>query len=71
MKNGNFLLFGLQLENEERYWDGSNAMSEMMLTYGATNALLTPPTLSAEKKSGLKTMTAERRTRGNLWKVVF
>ena len=24
VKNRNFLLFGLQLENEERYWDGSN-----------------------------------------------
>ena len=24
VKNGKFLLFGLQLENEERYWDGSN-----------------------------------------------
>ena len=24
VKNGNFLVFGLQLENEERYRDGSN-----------------------------------------------
>ena len=29
------------------------------------------PTLSAEKKSGLKTMTADRGTRGNPWNVVF
>ena len=28
-------------------------------------------TLSAEKRSRLKTMTAERGTRGNRWKVVF
>ena len=28
VKNGNFLVFGHQLENEERYWDGSNGWND-------------------------------------------